>query len=53
MIIPHKLFWSGKEKKQMRALMDEQIEKREIPLIISPWAGYKFPKNTKIKEQNI
>ena len=32
-LIPGKFFWSGKEKKQMWALMKDQIESREIPVL--------------------
>jgi hypothetical protein len=53
MIIPHKFLWSGKDKKPMRTLMDEQIEKRKIPIIFSTRAGYKLPKNTKISSWDI
>jgi hypothetical protein len=48
LVIPGPLFWSGRQKAAVKALLQQQVGRYQIAVRETPWAAYKLPKNTKV-----
>ena len=50
LVIPGQIFWFGRNKKVMKALFEDQISKRSIPIQQKESATYTVSKNTRVIE---